>query len=610
MNPKRCARWVGLACAALGLAVTTLAGAQTTADGFALNRFEPSERGSDWFALESFDIRGHRRFAAGLVLDYARKPLVIYSAQGGEVAAVVRDQIFGHAGGAIVLWERARFALSLPVAIFQNGAEGTVGTTRLRSENGTTLGDLRLGADFRLAGDYGEPFQLAAGLQLFLPTGSQRSYTGDGAVRVTPRLGISGEIDSFVYAALLGVQVRGNDSPYAGTARGSELAFSAAFGAKLFDDRVMMGLELATNTVFTDPDAVFGRRSTPLELLLGWHLRAGDSLRFNAGVGPGLTRAFGTPQFRAVASVEWVDPFAEPAAPIVVADRDHDAVLDSEDACPDVAGIRTNDPKTNGCPPPADRDHDSVLDDVDACPDLAGTPTQDPKTNGCPDRDADGIPDTVDACPASAGPPTADPKTNGCPDRDGDGIADPVDACPQEAGVANDDPKKHGCPAPKDSDGDGILDPQDACPNDAGPHNADPKKHGCPVARVEKGQIIIREQLQFAYNSAQILKTSDFILEAVLKVIKDNPEILRISVEGHTDSKGGDAYNRQLSQRRTQSVVDWLVRNGVKRSMLEAHGFGEERPIDSNETEEGRANNRRVEFHIREQAPSEAPKAP
>ncbi|HXK20400.1 MAG TPA: OmpA family protein, partial [Polyangiaceae bacterium] len=106
------------------------------------------------------------------------------------------------------------------------------------------------------------------------------------------------------------------------------------------------------------------------------------------------------------------------------------------------------------------------------------------------------------------------------------------------------------------------------------------------------------EQVQFAYNSAQILKASDFILAAVAKILSENPQIKGVRVEGHTDNKGGDAFNKRLSQKRAESVSAWLAKHGIDKSRLSASGFGKERPIDSNDTDEGRANNRRVEFHI------------
>jgi outer membrane protein OmpA-like peptidoglycan-associated protein len=294
-----------------------------------------------------------------------------------------------------------------------------------------------------------------------------------------------------------------------------------------------------------------------------------------------------------------------PSAPPPPADRDGDCIPDTEDACPTTAGVHTDDPKTNGCPAPAaDRDKDGVPDSEDACPDVAGVKTDDPKTNGCPsDRDKDGIIDSEDACPDTAGVKTDDPKTNGCPppaDKDKDGVADPVDACPDVPGVATQDPKTNGCPA--DTDGDGIVDAEDACPNDAGPKDPDPKKNGCPIARVEGGQVKISSQIKFKTGSAVILKESQPIIDAVAAIMKAHPEITHVLVEGHTDNKGSAAGNKTLSKKRAASVLAALVAVGIEKGRLTSDGFGQERPIDSNSTDEGRANNRRVEFHIQNDA--------
>ncbi len=178
-------------------------------------------------------------------------------------------------------------------------------------------------------------------------------------------------------------------------------------------------------------------------------------------------------------------------------------------------------------------------------------------------------------------------------------MPDAEDACPDVPGVRTTDPKTNGCPPPPaDRDGDGIIDPEDACPDQPGPRNDDPKKNGCPVARVESGQIKIREQVQFAYDSSRILRQSDFILEAVLQILQGNPGIKRVEIQGYTDSRGSAAYNKKLSERRAKSVLDWLTGHGVDKTRLTSRGFGMDRPIDTNDTEEGRANNRRVEFHI------------
>ena len=104
--------------------------ASAQGSGFALNRFDPSDRGSDWFVLDSLDLRGHLRPAAGLVGDWAYKPLVLYDAKGNEKSAIVEDQVFVHLGGSLVLWNRVRTGLNVPIALYQRGDAPTAkGTT-------------------------------------------------------------------------------------------------------------------------------------------------------------------------------------------------------------------------------------------------------------------------------------------------------------------------------------------------------------------------------------------------------------------------------------------------------------------------------------------------
>src|SRR5262245_20900366 len=99
------------------------------AQGFALNRFEPSERGSEWFTLESLDLRGDGRLAFGVVGDWAHKPLVLYAPDGSEKNLIVSDQVFVHLGGAINLANRFRLAANLPVLAYQAGEQARVGNT-------------------------------------------------------------------------------------------------------------------------------------------------------------------------------------------------------------------------------------------------------------------------------------------------------------------------------------------------------------------------------------------------------------------------------------------------------------------------------------------------
>ncbi len=163
-----------------------------------------------------------------------------------------------------------------------------------------------------------------------------------------------------------------------------------------------------------------------------------------------------------------------------VSDHDGDLINDGQDACPDTAGLLTEDAKTSGCPPPPDQDRDKILDVADACPTEPGEASDDASMNGCPDVDHDDVVDHNDICPSVPGLRTGDTNTNGCPDSDRDGVVDERDACPDRPGIAAADGAKNGCPLPADSDGDGIADAEDACPNLAGARRANLKQSGCP----------------------------------------------------------------------------------------------------------------------------------
>jgi OOP family OmpA-OmpF porin len=177
-------------------------------------------------------------------------------------------------------------------------------------------------------------------------------------------------------------------------------------------------------------------------------------------------------------------------------------------------------------------------------------------------------------------------------DSDGDGVTDDKDRCPNTPAGAIVD--ANGCPL--DSDGDGVYDGIDQCPNT--PRGTEVDKRGCPIKKAlfEPGkEKLLLEGVNFAFNSDVLTPESHEILDKVAGSLQDWPEV-RVRVEGYTDSIGDDEYNLGLSDRRANSVRSYLISKGVAEGRLEAKGFGEADPIASNETEAGRAQNRRVEL--------------
>lgn len=575
---------------ALALAAACAVSEPARADGLALDRFDPAPAGDRMFGVQSPFAAGHLTPHAMVLLDYAHNPLVLHTKNDDKpLGAVVSNQLFLHLNGSIAFWNRLNLNLDVPVALLQSGDSPTAGGQTFPSPDKAQFGDLRLGARVRLFGEYHDIFQLAIGGYLWLPTAPSGGFVGTGKVRGRPEAIIGGSHDRFVWTFAVGPEFR-SEAPITTVAQGTMIRWGGGFGFLLLENRhLQIGPEVSGAVTLDQVQT----RSVNLEVLFDARYRVVDDFEIGLGVGPGLTSGVGTPDFRGVLSLAYTpEQHREPP------DRDKDGIPDAKDACPDVPGVPSTDLAKHGCPL-LDRDHDGILDADDACPDEPGIRSEDPKKNGCPlrDRDKDGIVDDLDACPDEPGVASEDPKKNGCPpDRDGDGIIDAKDACPDVKGVADPDPAKNGCPG--DKDGDGIRDDKDACPEQKGPADPDPSKNGCPTVRVFAGEIVILQQVQFDTAKATIKKVSDPLLDQVAQVMREHPEIVKIEVQGHTDSKGNAQGNLRLSQDRADSVRKALIKRKIDGARLTAKGYGQTVPIADNDTDEGRQKNRRVQFKI------------
>jgi len=245
-----------------------------------------------------------------------------------------------------------------------------------------------------------------------------------------------------------------------------------------------------------------------------------------------------------------------------------------------------------------DSDGDGVPDDIDRCPNTPKGVRVD--EFGCPiDSDHDGIPDYLDKCPNTPAGVKVD--SAGCPlDSDHDGVPDYLDKCSNTPpGVAVD---ADGCPL--DSDHDGVPDYLDKCPNTAPGVAVD--KDGCPlkkekevirevVKQVQIQKVVLNGNTNFEFNKAVLLPNAYTLLAPVISTMKQDSTI-RFKVAGYTDAIGSVEYNLDLSRRRAQAVVDYIVSQGIDGTRFEVTGMGKSDPIATNSTPEGRAMNRRVEI--------------
>ncbi|HMV70405.1 MAG TPA: OmpA family protein, partial [Myxococcota bacterium] len=333
---------------------------------------------------------------------------------------------------------------------------------------------------------------------------------------------------------------------------------------------------------------------TPAELLVSARWAAPEQpvwVRF--GAGPGVSDGWGTPDFRAFVQVGVATPAH--AKPV---DSDGDGLLDPDDKCP---------------MQPEDLDG---FEDADGCPDL--------------DDDADGVPDVDDTCRLEPEDVDNFEDADGCPDPDNDGdtILDVDDKCPMKPEDFDGFQDRNGCPDP-DNDDDGVPDVQDGhrladgalqmapehpgfgdCMNEAEVVNGVDDKDGCPdesLAQVKQTttgtEIVILDKVYFDLDKDTIKKVSFPVLDAVVKVMLEYPQITKVEIQGHTDARASDSYNLDLSSRRAASVRRYLIQHGIAEGRLVSKGYGETVPvIPDAKTEDEHAQNRRVQFVILEMA--------
>lgn len=490
-------------------------------------------------------------------------------------SAVIQDQfaVYGNAGFQVL--DRATVAIAFPWYPIQTGdnpnyvaAGGIPGaggnTTTVVQTGGPGAGDLRLDLRGVLARSSDRKSAFGAQIGVFFPSGTPANFGGDDKVGGMFMLSGETQVKFLILTANTGVVFRprhaindpNNDN---GLGIGNEWRWAAGAFIPLKDGKYRVGGTIFGQTgIESDSiigDTAFTKRNSPMEFNVEGRMRFGpaDHWWVGAGAGTSILRGYGAPDLRVIGLVGTYVP-----------------ILDSEAKAPErKAELRARWRREHA----SDRDNDGIPDDIDACPDEPEDHKGNDPNDGCPlppDRDGDGIPDQYDKCPDQP--------------EDKDGIDD-GDGCPED-----------------DADNDGVPDAVDHCPKMPGKPSSDPNRNGCPTYIQEDGTIVrVLQQVHFAFGTARILPDSFPVLQEVADYLKSNKAIKKMSIEGHTDNRGSPDLNKRLSQQRANSVMNWLVQHGIESGRLEAHGYGMEKPIEDNDTDAGRAKNRRVEFKILEQ---------
>ncbi len=567
----------------------------------------------------------HKHWELGLWLGASDDPLVVYRMTAEDrVGALVHRRVGGSLHASLALWGRLELGVQTALVLYQSRADVIDGgMTMLPELDSLGLGALTLTPKVQLLRQAKHGVDLAVLAAVGVPLGGGGDYLREDGAGISPELAVSRAFGAFRVSTNVGYRSR-PQTTVLNLIVDDELFARLGAGYRFVDANpdaapVELALSLSGSTSAADAFGTFNGNALEALGQVGYDFR-GPLFGFVGG-GVGLNEGHGTPDWRVMAGVRYAperpldldgdgligDADRCPLVPedfddfedgdgCADVDNDQDRVLDVDDGAPNDPEDHDDFEDGDGVPDP-DNDQDGILDTADTCPLDPETVNGYQDTDGCPDagdRDGDGLTDDVDQCLDEPEDADGFRDDDGCPDPDNDedGTLDGADGCPLEAG-----PKENrGCPD-TDRDGDAVVDRLDNCPDEPGSK----KNQGCKdkqlVVITESG-IDILDVVYFDTNKDIIQKRSYKLLNQVAAVMQAHSEVARFRVEGHTDDRGNDAFNLDLSQRRADAVVAYLTAQGVAPERLEGVGFGEQAPIKTNKTKQGRAANRRVVFAI------------
>ena len=530
--------------------------------------FNPSAS-SGFFGVTDGGLLPHLTVRAGLFLNFANDPLVVFLREDGDlILKPVTTQSAMDMSASIGLWDYIEVGVSVPVALVQQGDSDLSLIDRAGSVQNGVLGDIRLQVKtfFLPNMPYKKGFKLSFLGTVQLPTGDGQNFFGASSASLFTGFAATVPYKKFSFGGNVGLSSHSRVT-IGDVTLSSDIRFGAGVSYEIAEKVIALGeVEGAASL---DPGS---KGHVPTEVRLGGRIGLGKDLWLPVGAGVGLNKGVGAPDFRVLLGVLYT-----PAT----RDTDGDRVPTSKDKCEGLSEDLDGFEDKDGCPDP-DNDLDGILDVNDQCPNDPEDFDKFQDVDGCPelDNDLDGLLDTKDSCPL-------DPE-------DKDKFQD-EDGCPE-----------------LDNDQDNILDANDFCPNQPETRASavdlanGEDNDGCPDSGIliTKDRIQIDDKIYFDFNKSSLQKRSNTLLDEIAKLIIEHPELSKIRIEGHTDDVGENAYNQQLSEDRAAAVRGYLVTKGVSDERLEAMGFGESKPLIGIEGKEGsrlkdaQDQNRRVEFVI------------
>ncbi len=470
--------------------------------------------------------------------------------------APVQQQFTGYFDIGFELFQRFSFQVLFPVTFVQTGdptaVAGVPSAVDVVDLAIAAPGDMRFEARGVIIRTSDGFFKLGANTNVFAPSGNEKSFAGDKGA--SGGVGLAGELDwkSFILVLDTGFHFR-PESAVNDFSVSHEWTWGLGAFMPFRDNRIRVGAEVFGSAMIAGPDS-FSVPTTPIEWAVEGRFALDEKKQAYLNGFGGTRMAPGyAPDFRTgIAFGYWFN------------------LIDEDPPAP------KKDPRLDQLKDGLDTDKDGYPDNIDLCP----TEPEDGKP-----------PYTTDGCPAEK-------------DDDGDGIPNYRDKCPQVKEDFDGVDDKDGCPE-DDADKDNIPDAQDACPKEPGEPSPEKDKNGCPkfIRRIEgSNEIQVLKKVEFEFGSAKLSAASFPILDEVYRLLVANPEITLLSIEGHTDNVGSDQGNLLLSKNRAKSCLDYLTKKGIASSRLTSEGFGEGKPIETNDTADGRAKNRRTEFHIKNQS--------